>query len=56
MAVEILHDQASMKECVGHGDRTRGRLHANLTPSDRATINGVLNFGKKIILVRKYCC
>ena len=24
MAVEILSDQVSTKECAGHGDRTRG--------------------------------
>ena len=28
MAVESFLDQVSTKECVGRGDRTRGRLHA----------------------------
>ena len=29
MAVDLFfHDQVSMKECAGRGDRTRGRLHA----------------------------
>ena len=28
MAVEIFHDQVSMKECARRGDLTRGRLHA----------------------------
>ena len=27
----FFHDQVSMKECAGNGDRTRGRLHAKRT-------------------------
>ena len=28
---KLFHDQISMKECTGRGDRTRGRLHAKRT-------------------------
>ena len=30
MAVQIFHDQVSMKECAERGDRTQGRLHAKI--------------------------
>ena len=47
MAVKKIYDQVSTKECVGRGDRTRGRLvcQADTLPIDQPRLE--YEFGQK---------